>query len=420
MQKTEIQPGVLFILRLFTASRAILTTLQVPLAVMVGGVEISGTEMALTWYYLAAIFIDNYLMLLYLFIPWLQKRLKRFYIPIALTVITLCVLIEGYSISHQHELLTIISESFIVLFIPLVLIAWMYRFHMVLLFSLGTCILEILTFLPTLAEGVTSYARIGVIVFRTTTFLLVGYMINRLVKDKEMQQKELEKANQELAHANMRLVQNASMVEQLSTSRERNRLAREMHDTLAHTLSGLAVQLDAIPSVWNSNPEKANRMLLEALHVTRRGLDETRRALQDLRATPLDEMGLAIAVRNLAEDAAGRSSLSLTLDIPEQIYNLSPEVEQSLYRITQEAIQNAVKHAIARCLSASLKQVNGSIRLEIADDGWGFDVAAQASDSQFGLTGMRERAELIGAQFEIQSNPEMGTIVRVNLEKAHD
>jgi signal transduction histidine kinase len=417
MQKYEVEPGVLSILRLFTGSRAVMTTVQIlHFSFFKGSLQ----ELSGTWFFLTAILVDTYLLLPYLFIPWVPKQLKEFFIPAALAVITTGAMIEGYWISQQVGPFAILSESFIILFIPLVLIAWLYRFRLVLFFALGTGMVEFLIFLPGLSDSITSYARVGALAVRTITFLLVGYMVNRLVKAKEMQQQELRKSNQELARANMKLVQNASMIEQLSTSRERNRLARELHDTLAHTLSGLAVQLDAIPSVWDSNPQKANRMLIEALTVTRSGLNETRRALQDLRATPIEEMGLSLAVRTLAEDASGRSSLKLLLDIPEQICNLPPDVEQSLYRIVQEAIQNTVKHASASQLSVMLKQVNSSIKIEISDNGCGFDPGMQTTSSQFGLTGMRERAELMGAQFEIQSRPGSGTTLRVVLEQAHD
>jgi signal transduction histidine kinase len=410
MQNKEVEPGVLSILRWFTASRALLTALQILHMVFIG---VNLKSMTGAWYFLTAVVVDTYLLLGYLFIPWLQKHLKSWYVPIALAVITIGSIVEGYWIAQEIGPYAVISETFIILFIPLVLIAWLYRFWLVLLFSLGTGFIEFFILLPLLTDNVTGYARVGALVVRTVTFMLVGYMINTLMKDKEKQQQELRKTNQQLELANIKLVQNASMVEQLSTSRERNRLAREMHDTLAHTLSGLAVQLDAIPSVWDSNPEKANRMLLEALDVTRSGLDETRRALKDLRATPLEEMGLAIAVRTLAEDAAGRFCLKVALDIPGQINNLPPDVEQSFYRIAQEAVQNTVKHSGATCLSLALNQVNGSVLLEVADDGSGFAAAEGTSGGQYGLTGMRERAELMGAQFEIQSSPGKGTAVRV-------
>lgn len=427
MQKYEAEPGVLSILRLYIGCRAVLSTLQVIRFVFI---KEDALDLVNSGLFIAITLFDTYFLLVYLFIPWISKKLGKFYIPIALAVITVGAMLESYWFSLQIMTFRVTSVSLILLFIPLVLIAWQYKFIYVFLFSLGTCTIEFLINVPWLANisdtdtaaeaAIMASLWIVIVVTRTFIFLLVGYMITRLVKAKQMQQEALKISNLELAHANMRLTQHAAMVEQLSTSQERNRLAREFHDTLAHTLSGLAVQLDAITTVWEPNPEKAKRMLLEALSVTRSGLDETRRALQDLRATALEEMGLAIAIRTLAEDAARRSALELLLDIPEQIPDLSPIMEQSFYRIAQEAIQNCLKHSQANRLSVTLKQENGRIKLEVADNGIGFDLSAPVAEQHFGLAGMCERAEIMGAVFNILSNPQTGTMITVILEKEHD
>jgi signal transduction histidine kinase len=415
--ESDLEPGILSIFRFFVGFRAVFIPFQIIRLVLFEKGSLTPFQF---WVLILTFVIDTYLLLIYLFLPWMSKKMGRLYLPLALIMITAGSIFETYWVSMHVSPLEIMPEPFIYLFIPLILIAWQYSFKYVLLFTFGTALLEFLINYPVLPGSLVSYLRIGTLIIRTVTFLLVGYIVSRLVKAKQVQQKELKVTNKQLALANMKLVQNVAMIEQLSSSRERNRLARELHDTLAHTLSGLTVQLDAIATLWDTNPQKANRMLLDALSVTRSGLDETRRALQDLRASPLEEMGLAIAVRTLAEDAASRSALELNLDIPGQINNLSPAVEQAIYRIAQEAIQNCLKHANAKQLSVTLKQENGDVKLEVADNGRGFDLSSPSDVTQFGLTGMRERAEMIGAGFEIISSPTTGTMVKVVWENDHD
>jgi signal transduction histidine kinase len=155
-------------------------------------------------------------------------------------------------------------------------------------------------------------------------------------------------------------------------------------------------------------------MLEHALATTRSGLSETRRAFQDLRATPLEDLGLALAIRDMAENAAARGALSLQLSIPGQIANLPPEVKQTYYRVAQEALENVIQHANAQQVSVSLKKRNRQLMLEISDDGCGFIAESSPQDDQFGIKGMRERAELIGGRLEIESGEGKGTTIRLS------
>jgi signal transduction histidine kinase len=206
----------------------------------------------------------------------------------------------------------------------------------------------------------------GALFIRTISFILVGYMVVRLMTTQREQRRALAEANTQLAHY-------AATLEQLATSRERNRLARELHDTLAHSLSGIAVQLEAVKTLWENSPEDA-AMLEQSLATTRSGLTETRRALQALRASPLEDLGLALAVRSLAESVAARSGLALDLEAPERLENLSPDLEQGIYRIVQEALENIAQHANARNVKMQLSQTDGHFTLTISDDGQGFQM----------------------------------------------
>jgi two-component system NarL family sensor kinase len=188
-------------------------------------------------------------------------------------------------------------------------------------------------------------------------------------------------------------------------------MARELHDTLAHSLSAVAVQLEAVDSALTTAPDEARTILGKALAQTRSGLTETRRAMQELRASPLDDLGLALAIQNLALITAQRAGVVATVELPERAPNLSPAVEQGVYRIAQEALTNAARHAGATQLKVTLA-CNGAVALTIADNGRGFDTETVAGD-HMGVQLMRERAAMLGGILEIASAPGAGTTVRL-------
>jgi signal transduction histidine kinase len=244
---------------------------------------------------------------------------------------------------------------------------------------------------------------------QTVSFLVVGYFINVLVTRLQQQQTALEEANK-------RLVDYAGTLEELTLSRERNRLARELHDTLAHTLSALSVQLETAKAYWEVDPAAAQAMLDTSLNATRAGLQETRRALKALRATPLEDLGLLLALRELAEESAARANARLQLTLPGTLSPLSPAVEQTLYRIAQEALANARHHANAQTLTVALTVEGDRLSLRVQDDGIGFTSSAPHTDGHFGLSGMRERARLVDGDLRIASQPDEGTTIVFTVE----
>ena len=162
-------------------------------------------------------------------------------------------------------------------------------------------------------------------------------------------------------------------------------------------------------------------MLDQADGTARTGLTEARRALQDLRASPLQDLGLQLALRELSETAAERAGASLQFQVPDQLpEGLTPIVEQGIYRISQEALENVVRHSGAKIVSFSLEYDGGQIALEITDDGRGLD-AADAPTPQvgqprgLGIRGIRERAELIRGTLQIMGGADGGTTVRLTV-----
>ncbi len=209
----------------------------------------------------------------------------------------------------------------------------------------------------------------------------------------------------------------------LATIEERNRLAREIHDTLAQGLAAITLQLEAADALAASRPQRAHLAVQRALGLARSNLEEARRSVMDLRAAPLQGYTLPEALAMLTNSADHHSEHSL----PPVRYTYSPEtnfpvlpgrVETSLYRITQEALTNAHRHANAQHIEMTLTATEQMIRLVIQDDGNGFDpdtVAQTSGQGHFGLTGMTERVKLLNGTICIQSEPGTGTLIDVRV-----
>lgn len=413
-QTSYIEPGLLRIFRMLTCFQ-----LAVALIILLV-IKILEPDLNLAPFVL---WTAGWLVPLMIYLSWplAQRKLGPWYLPIALFVMTAFSLaprliriytgpVDLLPIMTDLEIISSGWRLLLVLIVPLVFIAWQYRFQYVVFYSLAITIINLVTGAlfteksnPLWTDIVDQSLSGGVI------FMIIGYVINQLVLSQHEKQ-------QALADANVQLIDFASTAEQLATSRERNRLARDLHDTLAHTLSSITVQLEAVDSVMEHSPERAREVLGKTLANARGGLGETRRALRALRASPLDDLGLALALRTLAETTAARTQMKLTVDIPNEV-TLAPELEQNIYRIAQESIENTVQHANAKNFSVSLRKQDGMTLLEIKDDGQGFHSDNYQSDGHYGLQGLRERAELIGAQLKLESQLGAGTTVRLALKQ---
>lgn len=272
--------------------------------------------------------------------------------------------------------------------------------------SLAPCLADGVLSLPFLKPGTPLFSLALIIIFTRLVFVAsVAVGMHWLVIRQRQQRAALIEANRKLA-------QYAAAIEQLAVSQERIRLARELHDTLAHSLSGMAVQLEAVDALWEVDPREARQILDQARRASQSGLTEARRSLQALRASPLEDLGLGLAMRVLAKEVAARASLRLDLDVQDHLQNLAPEVEQCIYRVAQEALTNVARHADAKSLRVALRFESGALTLTIADDGRGFDPAA-VKRARYGLQGLRERAEMVGAILHVTSSTPEGTLIRL-------
>ncbi len=201
---------------------------------------------------------------------------------------------------------------------------------------------------------------------------------------------------------------------------ERNRLARELHDSLEQGLVGIAFQLEASGKTLGKAPDMAQQHLELALRLVRKSHTEVRRSIWDLRAQVLDTADLPSALASLGQQFNEGVPCHIQVDVQGVPHRLPIVMENNLLRICQEAVANAHKHAQARAISIRLSYADKLVALAITDDGRGFDVgsAASAAQGHFGLQGVRERAGRIGGFLTIASTPGEGTRVAIEIPLA--
>ncbi|MEQ1947640.1 MAG: two-component regulator propeller domain-containing protein [Bryobacteraceae bacterium] len=194
---------------------------------------------------------------------------------------------------------------------------------------------------------------------------------------------------------------------------ERNRIARELHDTLIQGFSGITMQLQALNGRLKNKEERDT--LQEIIRDAGTCLQETRRSVAGLRAQVSGGTGLAAALAEAARQITEQQDVRLRLQLADRAYEMPPEVKYNLVRIAQEAVTNAVKHSGARTIDLALDQNGRGVHLTISDDGRGFtrDGESRAEPLHYGIVGMRERANQIRAQFQMSSAPGRGTTIRV-------
>lgn len=200
----------------------------------------------------------------------------------------------------------------------------------------------------------------------------------------------------------------------LGALQERNRLARELHDTLAQSLTAIALQLESADVLLEAGaPAGAiSAAVRRALELSRASLDEARRSVLDLRAAPLESHTLAEALAALVAAVNSPEGLHASFEATGAAQPLPARVEVGLFRIAQEALNNVVQHARARRCRVLLTTTPDQARLLVADDGAGFD-PGQVVAGRFGLLGLNERARLLQGELRLETSPGEGTCVEV-------
>lgn len=423
---TQFEPGVLALFRIFVGLQLALmlwnwlTSIRTPRYILTGRFPqltqwFLEKQSNANIYLLGAALLG--LLFIYILVPWFQRWCGKYYLPIALVfqVVIIILADDLLTLNRLNNQLLFDFGSrnwqlFFFLFFPVILASWQYRFSQVLVLILFTTLVELLFFLlirnaPAFHFGASSAFLLG----RSLLYVFIAYLISHLMKAQRGLRTSLETANQKLKDY-------LSTQDALATARERNRLSRELHDTLAHTLSALVIHLEAANIEARSDPSKIQLEMEAITQQARTGLNEARRAIRSLRAAPLEEMGLLLSLQEAVKEAAIRGNFEPHIYLPAALPFLPAEIENEVYRVALEAIQNVALHAHAKNLTLRLTVNSGTLNLLVEDDGIGFDPKKVDPQAHFGLLGLRERADLHGADLQVNSMPGSGTSVSFKIE----
>jgi signal transduction histidine kinase len=260
----------------------------------------------------------------------------------------------------------------------------------------------------------------GVVTILIVPMLIAGQVAGvigiRFTQKRRFRPEEVELA-QALANQAMLVIQLTRLSAQSRQSAvmaERNRLARDIHDTLAQGFTGVILQLEAVEEATSQSlAAKAREHLTRASELAREGLREARRSVWALRPRSLEEKDLCEALRDLIQKLTAGTPVQSDFHVQGQPRELPLEWEENLLRIGQEVLTNVLRHAQASEFNARLAFAEGEIRLSLRDNGNGFDPARRHDG--FGLRGMRERVEAMGGQLLIQSARSAGTAISIVL-----
>ena len=249
------------------------------------------------------------------------------------------------------------------------------------------------------------------------SFLLAPYVLSIVLTMAVLRQAadraRLQVLYDELRAAHEELQALHRQAEEAAVNRERNRLAREIHDSVAHYLTVVNLQLEAVEKLGHDQPERAVREAARARRLTIECLQEVRRSVAALRSATLEELSLSGALKKMIDDFAVSTGMEVRLEVavPEEDLSLPPDARLALYRAAQEGLTNVHRHAHARSARVALTRQNGSLELAVEDDG----VGPRKYEGGFGIIGLRERVELLGGQLAFAPAPGGGSRLAISV-----
>jgi signal transduction histidine kinase len=253
-------------------------------------------------------------------------------------------------------------------------------------------------------RGLLGTASLTIMVLFALVMLFVLLMVNALLAERH--------SREQLVLANQRLRDYALQVEDLAMTQERNRIARDIHDSLGHSLTALNIQLEGAMKLWQRDPPQAQQFLQQAKRLGSTSLQDVRQSVAAIRRDPLAQQSLEEAIAALlktTQQTVGiHPTFQMQLDAP-----IPAPVQTVLYRIAQEALTNVWKHAQATAIALDLRSTSTNVTLQIRDNGQGFD--PDYNQTGFGLQGMRERSLALDGTFVITSAPQQGCCITVQI-----
>jgi signal transduction histidine kinase len=243
-----------------------------------------------------------------------------------------------------------------------------------------------------------------ILVFGLGIFVLLQ-LVNTLLRERQKQDK-LTLANQQLQEYNIQ-------IKQMAAIQERNRIAREIHDSLGHALTALNVQLQTAQRLWDSDPSQAEEFLRESQKLSKTAIEEVRRSVNSLRVDGKNKTTFRKSIVTLIRDFSKSTGLVIFSNIAIETSNLPESVRETIYRVLQEGLTNAYKHAQANIVLVYLQATSTLVKLEIKDNGKGF--ITDLNQPGFGLQSMRERVLALKGSFSIETQPNAGCKINVQL-----
>jgi signal transduction histidine kinase len=260
---------------------------------------------------------------------------------------------------------------------------------------------------------------------RAGAAVVSAYAVMRFIRafEVETKRKIAELQAEQLHDAQRREAQRGDLLRQVVSAQEaeRQRIARELHDETGQALTAIGLGLRGISNTLRVDIDRAAANLRQLEGLVARSLDELQRLIADLRPSHLDDLGLPAALRWYAGEVEARVPLHVNVAVSGKQRPIDSVMNTTLFRVAQEALTNVVKHAEATQAQVKLTYTAGGIHLQVADDGRGFDMATLVRGGRptWGLTGMQERAALLGGQFSITANSPQGTCIEVIIPYQH-
>lgn len=259
-----------------------------------------------------------------------------------------------------------------------------------------------------------------IFIYLVIFFLLAAFIA--IIRDAELARKELQKQQIALQTAHDQLKIYTSQAEESAIMQERNRLARDLHDSVTQSLHSTTMLAEAGKRLAGSGDiERARGYLIRIGDISQHALKEMRLLVYELRPLALREIGLAGALQQRLDAVERRAGVEVKLHIDEEV-EISTRIEEELFRIAMEALNNALKHGDPTTVIVSLqveeKRDKACLELEIIDDGTGFNPDARDNEGGMGLVSMQERVEELGGELTILSTPSEGTRVKACVEMA--
>lgn len=343
----------------------------------------------------------------------------RFSLPYWLSIysgITLLTLIDG---SFSWSFYIVFGLSF-ALFSSWLLVS------MVSIVYLTLCAYQGLLSWPFTGDHLSGLFGIGIsFVSITVMCMFVQHLISERFERNSLLL-QLSQANTELEEAHRRLAESAAQEQELAVLRERTRLAREMHDTLGHSLVLVSIKLEAAQRLREHDPERCERELESTKEIVRDSMKELRASIANLRSPALEQEPANRALSRYAREMAQRTGLRVTYDLHPDIEGLPEQVEETLWKVGQEALTNVEKHAHAQNVLLHISRQGSQIFMRIQDDGVGLPRELQqqhengqstctSPEGHYGLSGMLERVESMSGHLHLHPAKEHGTIIEVEL-----